>query len=71
VFVVTAGITNLIGFHSWTGDFLHKFVCNVPDCSSDGMVLKWEICQSRIGAAHDTHLVVCGGKLLKQRICLA
>lgn len=40
MFVVTAGITNLIGFHSWTGDFLHKFVCNVPDCSSDGMVLK-------------------------------
>jgi len=40
VFVVTVGITNLIRFHSWTGDFLHKFVCNVYDFPSDGMVLK-------------------------------
>jgi len=40
MFVVTVRITNLIGFHSWTGDFLHKFVCNVYDFSSQGMVLK-------------------------------
>ena len=40
MFVVTVGITSLIGFYSWAGVFLHKFVCNVCDFSSDGMVLK-------------------------------
>ena len=40
MFVVTVGITYLIGFRSWTGDFVHNFVHNVSDFSSDGMVLK-------------------------------